>query len=43
VVYDKYHIVVVKEKYGDEDDTDSSSSEIEDDTAHVRVICASYK
>ena len=29
---------VVQEKYGDQDDSDSSSSEIEDDTAYVSVI-----
>ena len=28
---------VVQEKYGDQDDSDSSPSEIEDDTAYVSV------
>lgn len=28
---------IVQEKYGDQDDSDSSPSEIEDDTAYVSV------
>ena len=32
---------IVQEKYGDQDESDSSSSEIEDDTAYVSVIITS--